>query len=389
MSNRFQSQLPPLASLLISGSQVLSGQLRSSLEAFREFEIAADTAGYPSMSTLEMRIRQMQPSAVLLDVQSDWQLARGLIEAIGHTGQCPQIVAFGDHADREVVLEALRAGACDFLKLPADAATQRTIAERVRQRLRVTGRVDRPSGRAVVFSSVKPGAGATTLAMQFAFAMRRLTGRRVLLADLDLEAGSIGFSLKLSPTASVQDALRLSDRLDAALWSSLVCPAYGVDVLCSGGANAAESDDWVRLQELIEAARAAYDWIIIDSPIVFHRLALLCLAHADDPILVSTPDLASLHMGRRALNHLGRIGLRQKHLRLILNRWTKQEAISSADLESIFGCPVSSFLQEDAFAVHRSLARAEPLGTDNGLARQIEKLCGAVSSPAGAVSIVS
>lgn len=388
MSIRSSRQSTPLVTLLVSAGKSLADLLRTSLGEAREFEITADIAGYPAASTLEMRIRQMQPEVLLVDAQTDWAQARSLIGTISHSDRHTQIVAYGDGADPGVVLESLRAGACDFLQLPVDADTQRAAASRIRQKLRAAGRVEHSAGKAIVFSSMKQGAGATTLATQFAFAMRRLTGKRVLLVDMDLDSGAIGFSLKLSPSASMLDAMRMSERMDAALWSSLVCPAYGVDVLCSAGAEPVEDADWIRLQDVIESARAAYDWAVIDAPVVFHRLALLCLAQADDAVLVSTPDLASLHMGRRALNHLGRLGLRQKPFRLLLNRWRKREEMSTSDVEAIFGSPVSAFLSEDVFAVHRALARAEPLAAEGGLARQVEKLCVALSSSGDLAPIV-
>ena len=43
-------------------------------------------------------------------------------------------------------------------------------------------------GRIVVFASAKPGSGASTLAAQTAFSLRKSTGKRVLLADFDLLA---------------------------------------------------------------------------------------------------------------------------------------------------------------------------------------------------------
>ena len=61
----------------------------------------------------------------------------------------------------------------------------------------------------------KPGSGASTLAMQTAYALRRASGKRVLLADFDLMAGSLGFYLKLDHAYSLVDLIqqRRSHRL--------------------------------------------------------------------------------------------------------------------------------------------------------------------------------
>ncbi|MCX6625406.1 MAG: pilus assembly protein CpaE, partial [Acidobacteria bacterium] len=76
-------------------------------------------------------------------------------------------------------------------------------------------------GKVIVFSSAKPGSGASTMAAQTAFALKKISNRRVLLADFDLLGGTIGFYLKLNHGYSLADALQYADRMDPALWSSL------------------------------------------------------------------------------------------------------------------------------------------------------------------------
>src|SRR5260221_10424233 len=91
--------------------------------------------------------------------------------------------------------------------------------------------VENEAGHLIAFSSSKPGSGASTIATQTAFALQRLTGRRILLADCDLTGGTIGFYLKLSHTYSVLDALQHVEHLDPGLWNSLAVNHGGVDIL--------------------------------------------------------------------------------------------------------------------------------------------------------------
>ena len=90
---------------------------------------------------------------------------------------------------------------------------------------------DSGAGHVIAFSSAKPGSGASTLATQTAFALRRLTGQRILLADFDLTGGTIGFYLKLSHNYSLVDALQHAEHLDPTLWSSLAVSHGGLDIL--------------------------------------------------------------------------------------------------------------------------------------------------------------
>jgi pilus assembly protein CpaE len=236
----------------------------------------------------------------------------------------------------------------------------------------------------VAFAPAKPGSGASTAATQCAFALKRATGGRVLLVDLDTQAGSIAFHLKLQPTYSVLDAVERSSRLDPGAWSALVTSAGGVDVLAAPEAPAGGEIDSNGLHEVLEYSRMLYDWVVVDLPSVFHRLTLFVLSEADAACLVATPDLASLHMARRAVVLLGQLGFTRERFQMVVNRMERRAGLSAADMEKIFGCPVFATLPEDPHSVHRMVTRVEPPARDSELGRALEQLAGKVRSLAAA-----
>ena len=63
------------------------------------------------------------------------------------------------------------------------------------------------SAKVIAVMPAKGACGATTLACSLAFQFRRLGAKRVLLADLDLLAGTVSFLLKLKPSYSFMDVL--------------------------------------------------------------------------------------------------------------------------------------------------------------------------------------
>src|SRR5260370_16576132 len=81
----------------------------------------------------------------------------------------------------------------------------------------------------------------------------------------------------------------------------------GIHVLAAPDLPHPEPVDPNRLHELIQYARVMYDWVVIDLPSIFHRISLLSVTESDRAFLVSTSELASLHLARKALklfNHL-------------------------------------------------------------------------------------
>jgi pilus assembly protein CpaE len=232
----------------------------------------------------------------------------------------------------------------------------------------------------VAFTSAKPGSGASTLAMQTAFALRRLSGRRTLLADLDLMGGTIGFCLKLNHSRSLADALERQQEMDPVFWSSLTVSHGGLDILPAPEVPRSQSVDPARLQEVLEFARLQYDWIILDLPTVFQRLSLIALTESEQAYLVSTAELPSLHLTRKAVNLLTSLGIGKERFRVVLNRTNKRDGIGGADIEKIFNCSIYARFPNDYFSLHRVVTLGQPLDSDSELGRSIEELAAKLSN---------
>jgi pilus assembly protein CpaE len=272
-------------------------------------------------------------------------------------------------------LRSLRAGAIEFLSAPFDPGTQGDAYRRL-QRVAAPELPPQPAvvGRVVAFTSSKPGSGASTLAAQTAFSLQRLTGKRVLLADCDLAGGTIAFYLKLSHAYSMVDALQHAERLDTGLWRSLTVACQGVDVLPAPAIPFAEPVDAGRLRALSDHARSFYDWVVLDLPSVFHPNSLLTVTDCDLAFLISTTDLASLHMMRKAIQMVNQLGFPKERFQVLVNRAERQDDVSVADMEKLFGCAVHARLPSDYFSLHRVVTLGQPLGGEGALGRAIENV---------------
>jgi pilus assembly protein CpaE len=377
---------PEITAVLIAPDRELARKFLETIPQTRAFQILADLKSYPPNQTLEIRARQLKPQVVLLDLGSDPATAVDLVRYIASLNPTVHVVGLHSHNDSQMILQCLRAGAVEFLYAPFDLSTQRDAISRLR-RLVVPESLQRSeAGHAVAFSSCKPGSGASTVATQTAFSLHRLTGKKILLADCDLTGGTIGFYLKLSHNYSLVDALQHVEHLDAALWNSLAVNYGGVDILPAPALPYADAVDGARLRMLVEQARNIYDWVVLDLPTIFSPTSLMATAECERAFLVSTADLPSLHLARKALTMLNHLGFPQERFHVLLNRLDRREEIGIGDMEKLFGCSVHASLPNDYFALHRVVTLGQPLGAENDLGRAIEsvaqKLCGATGKPA-------
>lgn len=372
----------PLTALIISPNRELAQQISSSQGEARAFQVVGDLKSYPTQQTLELRLRQLQPEVVLIDLATDLDQACQLIGLIAR----PEIFMVGLHEinDPHSLILALRAGACEFLHAPFDAAQQREAMGRIR-RLRAPDEPGEPElGKIAAFASAKPGSGASTLATQTAFAIKKLGGKRVLLIDCDLMGGTIGFYLKLNHPYSLVDALNQAHELTAASWSNLTVNSGGVDILPAPEAPYGGLLNLGALHDVLQYARMQYDWVILDLPAVFQKFSLLAVAESDSSYLVSTSELPSLHLARKAVALLNKIGITKDRYQVLINRVNKRDNINRSDMEKIFNCSVHATFPNDYFSLHRVVTLGQPLGGDSELGKSIESLAGKLAGPAAA-----
>jgi pilus assembly protein CpaE len=374
---------PVLTALSVIPNRELAGQFSQAIERTRAFQILSDFKSYPSQPALEIRLRQTKPDVILLDLVSDLDVACELIRGVTALNLQTHVVGLHVRNDSDAILRSLRMGASEFLYAPFDPETQTEAVARLRRLLQPEPADDVQPGTIIAFASAKPGSGASTLAAQTAFALRRTTSQRVLLADFDLMGGMIGFYLKLSHTKSLLDALQAADQLSDSLWPSFVAAADGVDILPAPETAYAGGVDAARLHAVLEYVRQNYDWVVIDLPVVFQRLSLMTVSESDRAFLVSTSELPSLHLARKAVNLLDQLGFPKERFQIMVNRINKRDEIGGADFEKLFNCPVHSRVPNDYFSLHRAVTLGQPVDGHCELGKAIQSLAERLCGPGG------
>ena len=361
-----------LTALLIAPDRELARQFGEMLPAVSGFQILADLRAYPAEQTLDMRLRQLQPEVVLLDLATNFEQASEVIRCVIKLNPAIHVVGLHTHRDSDAILSALRQGASEFLCAPFDAAVQRQALARIRRLIDPGPSSSGRTGTVVVFTSAKPGSGASTLATQLGFALSRQAGKKILLADLDPMAATVSFYLKLGAG---------DEPSGADPWSRVVPGERGPDTLPARGA-AEPPLGAPALHEFLERARGMYDWIVLDLPAVFHRSSLLVLPEADRAYLVTTAELPSLHLARKAVAFLAQLGFGRDRVRVLVNRVERRSALATSDVEKMLNAPVQGSFPDDCSALDRASSGGEALPSGSALRKEIEAFATALAGAA-------
>jgi len=326
-----------------------------------------------SMGPFLDRLERLRPEVVLLDVASIKEPLDELVAAIRSKGPETTIVALHATADPDAILNAMRAGVNEYVYPPLEPALRAALERRATDRRRHNGM--RWGGRAVGFFSSKGGCGATTVVCHLAVELGR-QGQKVLLADMDLDAGLIGFLTKAKPGYSILDAVNNLHRLDASYWKALVSNGIpGVEVIAAPAATADRTyPRQEQLRHLFGFLRSCYDFTLIDLGRSLTRVGVSALEEMDEAYLVSTLEVPALHQAKQVLQILMDGGYGKDRLRLILNRVPKRSELAPGEIEKILGLPVYAVLPSSYPELHECYSMGKLLPERSYLGRQIRDL---------------
>jgi Flp pilus assembly CpaE family ATPase len=257
--------------------------------------------------------------------------------------------------NESLALRAVQSGAQDYLikgKLdgPALARTLEHTIVRHQTRMAASTRTIRGSAKVLALLGVKGGVGTTTVACHLARELRRQSGGRVLIMDLDASANVVGFLMKAEGPYNILHASDDVLRLDRSRWSKLVVPcADGVDVMQSGGVACREEQRprAERVRYILRFARSLYRYIVIDMGRLNPFSTMV--ASAEDVgalFLVSTCDALALHEAKETAKALLEAGVSTDQLGLMLNQVPVNRTFTNLELQKMLGVQVKAVLPE-------------------------------------------
>lgn len=325
------------------------------------------------------RLERMRPDVVLIDISSWKEPLEGLVASIRNATGDPMIIALHNSAGAETILAALRAGVHEFLFPPLQESLRRALEKRSVERRRRDGGT-KGAGKGYAFLSAKGGCGATTLVCHVA-AELGYQNHKVLLMDLDLDAGMVRFLTKTKSVYSILDAINNLHRLDISYWRALVSNGIpGVEIVSTPAALATKTqlrDDQVR--HVLGFARPIYDWTLVDLGRSLSRTALAALEELDEACVVTTLEVPALHQTKQIIQTLFDSGYGKNRIKLILNRAPKRLDITPGELEKMLGVPIYYMVPNDYPELYETYAEGRMLSRSSDLGKSIAKLASRLS----------
>jgi cellulose biosynthesis protein BcsQ len=191
------------------------------------------------------------------------------------------------------------------------------------------------SGKVITIFSPKGGSGKTVFAVNLAAGIAKHVKSKVLLIDLDLQFGDMAFILGLKAKKTIAELVEDNVEDAETLKKYLVSHSLGFDLLPSPlKPEQSETVNSTHVRKLIKFAKAAYDYIIIDTHSLFQDLTINSLDVSDLICLIMAPEMNHIKSMHMCLKVMETLKYPTEKIRLILNREESQYAKPRAEIET-------------------------------------------------------
>jgi pilus assembly protein CpaE len=324
-----------------------------------------------------------------LGTDVDTELHR--VQVLLQQGAVKEAFLLSDSDDPAILRKVIRSGVSELLPLPLDAKEAREALKRFRTRNNGNGSGGgmKRFGTVVNVLGSKGGVGSTTLAVNLAVDLARDRSRSVALVDLNLAFGEVPFFLELQPRYHWGEINNNVDRLDSMYLSNIMTPhSSGVQVLSSpGDLRGQETPSPNMIEHLLTLMRSMYDFVIVDSGKSLDPTALKVIDISGKTFLLTLLNLPCLSNTHRILEALRNLGVRTRHIQVVVNRASKKGDIDRKDAEEAISRPIDWFIPNDYQATMNAINTGQPLlksAPRSSVTREIEKLAGSLTTEAPA-----
>ncbi|MBE2219898.1 MAG: response regulator [Anaerolineae bacterium] len=306
-------------------------------------------------------VKEDKPDLLVLDVMmpgmSGHDIARD-IRANKGLENLPILIltARAQEIDRET---ALKSGANDYLSKPV---TSQELIEKVDELLSQPNQKMMPDRGVIIgMFGLRGGVGQTTLAVNLASALRRISQQEVCLVDFSPSGGQVALHLRLQLRHSWLDLPPLADLDWLALKGNLTLHPSGLRLLAAPQVPQLATEPSPEMAaKVIDLLQKQSAFMVIDVPRLFGPAFMAMMERVDIALHVLTPDVISVQTAVQLNRLLEKSNLKFKQKSYILNQVQVDSQIPQATVEKGLNARVASKINFDPNQA-RALSQGVPL----------------------------
>ncbi|MBE7705927.1 MAG: response regulator [Cyanobacteria bacterium SIG30] len=312
-------------------------------------------------------IRDNHPNLIIVDISNKTQQALETIAKISNNLKNTKIVVLSYEINSELVIQALRAGAREFLLKPLIEKDFQEAIEKIKDL--IEGNInDGTKCKVISTFSNKGGLGKTSIATNVAVEIANLTKEKVALIDLNMQMGDITTFLNLNPVFDTSYVIRNLNRIDeASILSSLEKYKDTSLYVLSDPPNLEQAQNITaeNITTLINILKDVFSYVVIDTTSSFDEKTIVALDNSDLIMLVSTINVPSVRNCQRCLDLFNQLGYPKDKVKLIVNRYMENDEIKADEFENALKHNIYFKIPNNYFTIIASINKGVPVSDIN------------------------
>lgn len=325
--------------------------------------------GSPAQAAQHLTQMGLAPSHIVLDIGPRGMDVLPEIDILAQ--QCEpgtRVIAVGDTNDVQLYRGLLARGVIDYLPMPAQASDvlQSLRNPPVGASQSAAMPVPLPTGpsekRVITFLSAASGDGASTAALNTAYALSQFYNGSTVIVDMDYQYGMVAKHIALQNQYGIKDLFDHPERgIDATLIRRMVANYGKLHVITAPAelrylpSVSAES-----VSALVTTLKQSYDNIVLDLPHVWLPWVAAACQQSTQLVLVAQLWLKSVSHAARMMKAFRELNIPADRINTVINRSGAKfkEAIDLKDFERVCGSSVKYMLGNDIRTVVAAEAEA-------------------------------
>ena len=363
-------------------------ETRENLRKLLSFDAGIEVVGAAASGREGVELaKEFHPHVVLMDINMPDMDGIAATEAIRREVPATQVVMLSVQGETDYLRRAMQAGAQDFLTKPPSGDELMQAIHRAYERWKqappsappdlervpLPGRETLREGNVIAVFSPKGGVGCTTVAVNLAVALQRMTGSdtKIGIMDASIQFGDVGVMLNLQASRSMADLAPHINEMDSDMLNSVLAPhGSGLKALLAPphpedaesllvGVSPEGGTGGSALGMLLEMMRHEFDVVIVDTWSWVDDVTLTVFDSASLIVLVVTPSIPAIKSARLFLEVADQLNYSRDKIALVVNGVDRRMGIRVEQIEQAM-IPVAAQVSLDEQAVQQAVNHGVP-----------------------------
>lgn len=346
-------------------------------EAGYDVEVSGDYSILDEVLTQKDKI-------VIMDISA------GMIDELTLKTIAAKLVVTSIDYSTDMIVKALRCGAKEFLPKPVIKEDLLRALERVEK----APDEDVDSSKIIAVYSNKGGIGKTTIAVNLATELAKVTKDKVALVDLNLQLGDVATFLNLTPAFDVnyvirrlvngdeKELIQFFEKYKESSLYILADPSY---------IEQSESITPQQIVMLFKVLRKVFPYVVIDMSSNIDGNSLKILDCADWILFATIVNIPAIRNAQRCLNLFHSRRYSSDKVKIVVNRYMENDEIKVEDIENTLGEKIYWKIPNNYFTIMEAINKGvsiSEVNTNSNIANNFRDFASKVSGDIIEQSIV-